>query len=121
MISMMAYGAIGAALGATIRLAFDRSSGWLRQLRVTPVPPSAVLAVDVLVGALLVLPSLVVVALVGRFVTGVQLGLGSWLALVGVLWAGSVVFVALGVAVGLVLDSQAAEPRRHGQVRSSRD
>src|SRR3712207_6357621 len=108
MISMMAYGAIGAALGATIRLAFDRSSGWLRQLRVTPVPPSAVLAVDVLVGALLVLPSLVVVALVGRFVTGVQLGLGSWLALVGVLWAGSVVFVALGVAVGLVLDSQAA-------------
>jgi ABC-2 type transport system permease protein len=35
-------------------------------------------------------PSLVVVALVGRFVNGVQLGLGTWLALVGVLWAGSV-------------------------------
>jgi ABC-2 type transport system permease protein len=108
MVSMMSYGAIGAALGATIRLAFDRSSGWLRQLRVTPVPPPAVLAVDVAVGALLVLPSLVVVALVGRFVTGVQLGGGTWLALVGVLWAGSVVFVALGVAVGLVLDAQAA-------------
>jgi ABC-2 type transport system permease protein len=67
-----------------------------------------VLAVDVLVGALLVLPSLVVVALVGRFVNGVQLGLGTWLALVAALWAGSVVFVALGVAVGLVLDAQAA-------------
>jgi ABC-2 type transport system permease protein len=108
MISMMSYGAIGAALGATIRLAFDRSSGWLRQLRVTPVPPPAVLAVDVAVGALLVLPSLVVVAGVGRFVNGVQLGVGTWLALIAALWAGSVVFVALGVAVGLVLDAQAA-------------
>ena len=108
MISMMAYGAIGAALGATIRLAFDRSTGWLRQLRVTPVPVGTVFTVDVLVGSLLVLPSLVVVALVGRFVNGVQLSAGTWLALVGVLWAGSVVFVALGLAVGLALDAQAA-------------
>jgi ABC-2 type transport system permease protein len=108
MISMMAYGAIGAALGATIRLAFDRSSGWLRQLRVLPVPPAATLAVDVLVGALLVLPSLLVVALVGRFVNGVEFAPGTWLLLIGVMWAGAVVFVALGVAVGLALDAQAA-------------
>jgi len=108
MISMMAYGAIGAALGATIRIAFDRSSGWLRQLRVLPVPPAATLAVDVVVGALLVLPSLAVVALVGRFANDVQLGPGTWLALVGALEAGSVVFVGLGVAVGLALDAQAA-------------
>ena len=108
MISMMGYGAIGAALGATIRMAFDRSSGWLRQLRVLPVPPAAALAVDVIVGAVLVLPSLVVVALVGRFVNDVQFSLGTWLALIGSLWAASVVFVALGVAVGLALDAQAA-------------
>ncbi len=108
MVSMMAYGAIGAALGATIRLAFDRSSGWLRQLRVTPVPPGATFCVDVVVGALLVLPSLVVVALVGRFVNDVEFGLATWLALVGALWAASVVFVALGLAVGLALDAQGA-------------
>jgi ABC-2 type transport system permease protein len=108
MVSMMAYGAIGAALGATIRLAFDRSSGWLRQLRVTPVPPGATFTVDVVVGALLVLPSLVVVALVGRFVNGVEFGLATWLTLVGALWAASVVFVALGLAVGLALDAQGA-------------
>ena len=107
-ISMMGYGAIGAALGATIRMAFDRSSGWLRQLRVMPVPPAATLTVDVLVGAALVLPSLVVVALVGRFVSDVQFSLGTWLALIGSMWAASIVFVALGVAVGLALDAQAA-------------
>jgi len=108
MVSMMAYGGLGAALGATIRISFDRASGWLRQLRVTPVPQTHVLAVDVAVGALLTLPSLVVVALVGRFVNGVQLAPGSWLALVGVMWAGAVTFVALGILLGLALEERAA-------------
>jgi ABC-2 type transport system permease protein len=108
MVSMMAYGALCAALGATIRISFDRASGWLRQLRITPVPQTRVFAVDVAVGALLALPSLLVVAFVGRFVNGVQLGLGTWVTLVGVLWAGSVVFVALGLFIGLSLEERAA-------------
>lgn len=108
MVSMMSYGALGAALGATIRLAFDRASGWLRQLRVTPVAPAALLVTDVVVGAVLTLPSLVVVALVGRFVNGVHLPLTTWVGLVAVLWAGSVVFVAIGLFVGLVLEERAA-------------
>lgn len=108
MVSMMAYGAMGAALGATIRIAFDRASGWLRQLRITPVPQSQVVAVEVTVGALLTLPSLVVVALVGRFVTGVELPLSTWISLVAVLWLGSTAFVALGLLLGLGLDEKAA-------------
>jgi ABC-2 type transport system permease protein len=108
MVSMMAYGALGAALGATIRLSFDRASGWLRQLRVTPVSQRTVFAVDVVVGALLTLPSLIVVALIGRFVNDVHLPIGRWVALVGVLWLGSVAFVALGLLIGLALDEKAA-------------
>jgi ABC-2 type transport system permease protein len=108
MVSMMAYGALGAALGATIRISFDRASGWLRQLRITPLRTGEVIGVDVAVGVLLTLPSLVVVALVGRFVNGVHLGLGTWLALVAVLWLGSGTFVALGVLVGLSLEERAA-------------
>src|SRR3712207_8507245 len=49
MVAMLAYGAIGAALGATVRLSFDRASGCLRQLRVTPGPQTSVVAVDVAV------------------------------------------------------------------------
>jgi ABC-2 type transport system permease protein len=108
MVSMMAYGGLGAALGATIRISFDRASGWQRQLRVMPVAQAQVFAVDVAVGALLTLPSLVTVALVGRFVNDVQLGLGTWVAMVGVLWAGSIAFVALGLFIGLSLDERAA-------------
>jgi ABC-2 type transport system permease protein len=108
MVSMMAYGGLGAALGATIRISFDRASGWLRQLRITPVPQTRIFAVDVVVGALLTLPGLIVVALVGRFVNHVELGLGTWFALVGVLWAGSITFVAFGLLIGLSLDEKAA-------------
>lgn len=108
MVSMMAYGGLGAALGATIRISFDRASGWLRQLRITPVDQTQIFAVDVIVGALLTLPSLIVVALVGRFVNGVQLSPGTWVALVGMLWAGSVTFVAFGLLIGLSLDEKAA-------------
>lgn len=108
MVSMMSYGALGAALGATIRLAFDRASGWLRQLRVTPIRPAHLLATDVIVGAALALPSLVVVALVGRFVNGVQLGFGTWVAMVAVLWVGCIPFVAFGLLIGLVLEERAA-------------
>ncbi|SCX49209.1 ABC-2 type transport system permease protein [Klenkia marina] len=108
MVSMMAYGGLGAALGATIRLSFDRASGWLRQLRVLPVPARDVVVVDIAVGMLLVLPSLVVVALVGRFVNGVQLGLGTWVGLVAALWLGSAAFVALGMLLGLALEQKAA-------------
>jgi ABC-2 type transport system permease protein len=108
MVSMMAYGAMGAALGATIRIAFDRASGWVRQLRITPVPASSVIGVEVAVGVLLTLPSLVVVALVGRFVNGVQLPLTTWVSLIAVLWIGTAVFVALGLLIGLSLDEKAA-------------
>ncbi len=108
MISMMAYGALGAALGATVRLSFDRASGWLRQLRVTPVPQTSVVAVDVAVGMLLTLPPLLVVAAVGRLVSGVRLGAGEWAGLVAVLWLGSAVFVALGLLLGWALEEKAA-------------
>jgi ABC-2 type transport system permease protein len=108
MVSMMAYGALGAALGATIRVSFDRASGWLRQLRVTPVPTSSVVTVDVAVGMLLTLPSLLVVALVGGLVNGVELTALTWVGLVVVLWLGSGAFVALGLLVGYSLDEKAA-------------
>ena len=50
----------------------------------------------------------VTVALGGRFINDVQLGLGTWLAMVGVLWAGAITFVALGILLGLALDEKAA-------------
>ena len=38
MVSMASYGAIGATLSAAVRVAMERTNGWTRQLRVTPLP-----------------------------------------------------------------------------------
>jgi ABC-2 type transport system permease protein len=57
---------------------------------------------------LLTLPPLAVVALTGRFVNGVRLEPGEWAGLVGVLWLGSAVFVALGLLLGWALEEKAA-------------
>ena len=38
LVSMAAYGAIGAAMSQAVPIATERRQGWARQLRVTPLP-----------------------------------------------------------------------------------
>ncbi|MFI6789095.1 ABC transporter permease [Nonomuraea sp. NPDC050383] len=111
MVSMAAYGAISGALVNTAGpWAQERASGWLPQLRVTPLP-SWVIIVGKLVSALvLVLPSMLLVCLAGALTQGVSLPAGQWAALVGALWAGAVPFVALGLIVGSLLRPEAVQP-----------
>ena len=109
MVSMMAYGALGAALGATIRISFDRASGWLRQLRITPVPQTPDLRRRRRRRARCSrCPGWSSSRSSAGSSTTSQLGLGTWVALVGVLWAGSIAFVAFGLLIGLSLDEKAA-------------
>ncbi len=46
MIGMAAYGAVGSALNTGGGVAEDRVTGWLRQLRVTPMTPREVVSAD---------------------------------------------------------------------------
>src|SRR6478609_11093470 len=41
MVSMAAYGMIGASLSTAVPIAQERSGGWTRQLRITPLPDTA--------------------------------------------------------------------------------
>ncbi len=78
MVGMAAYGALGSALSVGTGLAEDRSLGWLRQLRLTPLAPSRVVAARALTGSVVVLPAIVAVLLAGRLVNHVALApLGS--------------------------------------------
>jgi ABC-2 type transport system permease protein len=51
-----------------------------------------------------------VVEMTGLLVGGVSLGLGTWVVLTAVLWAGTLPFVVLGVLVGFVASSETAYP-----------
>ncbi|MFG2042406.1 ABC transporter permease [Dactylosporangium sp. NPDC048998] len=110
MVSMAGYGAIGALLNYASGLVVDRSIGWLRQLRLTPLPPvKVVLGKGLAAMAAALLP---VFALCGAavLVNGVQLRAGQWLAILPLLWLGSLPFALLGLAMGYLATSQTVQP-----------
>jgi ABC-2 type transport system permease protein len=110
MVSMAGYGAIGALLNYASGLVIDRSIGWLRQLRLTPLPPvKVVMGKGLAAMAAAVLP---VVVLCGAavLINGVHLSAGRWLAILPLLWAGALPFALLGLALGYLATSQTAQP-----------
>ncbi|MEV4799920.1 ABC transporter permease [Nonomuraea sp. NPDC049421] len=111
MVSMAAYGALASStMSSAVPLATERQSGWLRQLQITPLPGSAVIAARLVTAMTLVLPALVLVSLVAIVQQGVSLPPGRWLVLLLALWLGAAPFVALGLAIGSALTADAAQP-----------
>ena len=100
MITMAAYGASGGALFTGTRVAQERTDGWQRQIRLTPMRSPGYLAVKVASAMAVALPVLVVIFLVG-FLRGEQLGLADWGRLLVFLWAATLPFAVLGLAIGL--------------------
>jgi ABC-2 type transport system permease protein len=56
------------------------------------------------------LPSILIVLVLGAAVKGVRLDAWQWVALLMSVWAGSMVFAALGVAIGYVATPEVARP-----------
>jgi ABC-2 type transport system permease protein len=101
MIAMASIGAFSGALtGNAQRIAQERKDGWIRQLRLTPLPANAYVIGKIVASMALTVPSVVVVLLLGRFIGGVHLETWKWFAVFGVIWIGSLTFTALGVALG---------------------
>ncbi|MER8258403.1 ABC transporter permease [Streptomyces albidoflavus] len=107
MVGMAAYAALGAAVSTGTGVASDRSSGWLRQLRVTALPPAGAVVARAASGAVTVLPAVAAVLAAGALVNGVRLALWQWAALAGLLWLGSLPFTLLGLGNGYRLTAQA--------------
>ncbi|MEU6648811.1 ABC transporter permease [Streptomyces sp. NPDC046900] len=106
MVGMAAYGAVGSALNTGGGVAEDRAIGWLRQLRVTPMPPRQVVAGRALTGSVTVLPAIVAVLLAGGLFNGARLAAWQWAAIALLLWLGSVPFTLLGLGNGYRLTAQ---------------
>ncbi|WP_250304332.1 ABC transporter permease [Streptomyces sp. A 4/2] len=106
MVGMAAYGALGAALGVGTGVASDKSLGWLRQLRVTPLPPSQVVLGRAIAGSATVLPGILAVLLSGVLVNGVRMDAWQWVVLALLLWIGALPFTLLGIGNGYRLTAQ---------------
>jgi ABC-2 type transport system permease protein len=111
MVSMASFGALTAVLmGNSERIAKERESGWVRQLRLTPLPGRGYVLAKTASAAVVSLPSIVIVFVVAAAVKHVRLEAWQWLALTGTIWAGSLVFAALGVAIGYLASGDAVRP-----------
>ncbi|GHC48361.1 ABC transporter [Streptomyces flavofungini] len=111
MVSMASFGALTAVLmGNSERIAKERQSGWVRQLRLTSLPGRGYVLAKTASAAVVSLPSIVVVFVTAAAVKDVRLDAWQWLALTGAIWAGSLCFAALGVAVGYSATGDAVRP-----------
>jgi ABC-2 type transport system permease protein len=109
MVSMATYGAIGAALGGAILIAQERSSGWTRQLRVTPLPAAAYVGGKLLVSYIVTVPAIAAVMIAGLVVSHVELSTAAWIQMLLSLVIGALPFAALGMLIGYLFDANSAQ------------
>ncbi|MEV1023910.1 ABC transporter permease [Streptomyces sp. NPDC050264] len=111
MVSMASFGALTAVLmGNSERIAKERESGWVRQLRLTTLPGRGYVLAKTASAAVVSLPSIVIVFVVAAVFKDVRIDAWQWLALTGAIWAGSLCFAALGVAIGYLASGDAVRP-----------
>jgi ABC-2 type transport system permease protein len=101
MLAMATLGAFSGALtGNAQRIAQEKKEGWIRQLRLTPLPANAYVISKILVSMVITVPTVAIVLLLGRFYGNVQLPLWQWLVILVTIWFGTTIFAALAVAIG---------------------
>ncbi len=111
MIAMATFGAFAGALnGNSIRISEERKVGWVRQLRLTPLPANAYVIAKIFASMATTIPSIVIVLLLGRFYGGVHLAIWQWLVIAVVVWLGSTIFAALAVAIGYRFPPDQVQP-----------
>src|ERR1700678_2552652 len=90
MVTMAIFGAFSGALtGNAQRISQEKKDGWIRQLRLTPLPANAYVISKILVSMVITVPTVLIVLLLGRFSGNVRLPLWQWLVLLGAVLFGT--------------------------------
>jgi len=109
MVAWAAYGALLGTFSSGIGVSHERAAGWLRQPRITPLPPVSVVITKAIACSLVAIPAVLVLSLVGM-ARNVDFSGGQLAALVLFMWLGSIPFALVGLAVGFVLPPNLAQP-----------
>jgi ABC-2 type transport system permease protein len=111
MVAVAALGAVISGLAAGPSLGEERANGWLRQLRTTPLGPSAAVAAKMVVAMSFALPAIALVAAAAGLVgdhQGTALGGAASIKLVGLMWLATTPITAIGALIGLTFGGEAA-------------
>jgi len=85
------------------RVALERVEGWLKLLRVTPLPPAVYLAAKIAMSLLVLATSLLLVLFLGAWRMEIQAAPGQWLLLFFSLLLGVIPFAIFGLALGYLV------------------
>ncbi|MER7892432.1 ABC transporter permease [Micromonospora sp. NPDC094482] len=105
MVSLAVYAAMVATTSAGAAVATERALGWSRQLRLTPLRPTAYVATKVATAMALGLLAVCVEFAVGA-AAGVRLPAHVWLLSGLGAWLGSLVFAAFGLFIGYLVPAE---------------
>jgi ABC-2 type transport system permease protein len=111
MVAVAALAAVISGLAAGPSLGEERANGWLRQLRTTPLRPSAAVAAKIVVAMSFALPAIALVAAAAGLVgdnQGTALGWAASIKLVGLMWLATTPITAIGALIGLTFGGEAA-------------
>ncbi|MDE9367544.1 ABC transporter permease [Luteipulveratus sp. YIM 133132] len=106
-ISFALYGAMVATTSAAASVSVERSQGWSRQLRLTPLSGFAYITVKVVAAMVLGLLPVALVYAVGQ--TGkAEMPGSAWITSAVLVWAGALMFAAFGLFMGYLLPTENA-------------
>ena len=113
MAGMAAWGAMTAVLAGGARIAMERTAGWQRLMRITPLPLRTYFATKVVSGYMMALITMVLLAGVGT-AFGARLTLPGWLGLGGMVLVGLIPFAVMGILMGHLLTVDSMGPALGG-------
>jgi ABC-2 type transport system permease protein len=109
MVGLAAFGTMNAVLGAGARIAAERSVGWNRQLRLTPLTPREYFRAKVVTGYLMALMTIALLYAAGA-ILGVRIPAGRWFDMTLMLLVGLIPFAALGILIGHLVTTDSIGP-----------
>jgi len=115
MVGLVSFGAMTSLISTGARIASERTDGWTRQLRITPLRSAAYFRAKVLTGYAMAGATIVLLYASGISI-GVSLPAGRWLEMTGLILIALVPFAALGVLLGHLATADTIGPATGGLV-----
>lgn len=115
MVAMATLGTMAGVVSSVSVIAAECSSGWMRQMRITPLRTVTYFAAKVINGYLRALVTIALMYLAGTLL-GVRLPAREWLTVTGLLLAGLILFTILGILIGHLVGSDVSAPAVAGIV-----
>jgi ABC-2 type transport system permease protein len=113
MVGLVAFGTMNAVLGSGARISAERTAGWNRQLRLTPLSVRTYFRVKVLTSYAMALVTIALLYAAGTSL-GVRLSASHWVSMTLFILVGLIPFAGIGIVIGHLVPSDSIGPALGG-------